>query len=145
MISKVERGEKSPTVSVAVRVAAGLGVSVGRLLGEERERRGVVLRRGDQMVVRDPQSGFERRLLSGLGGLEFVRNELPDGASTGEFPAHRAGVMEYVAVDRGRLRASVGDEEHVLEAGDSITFEADAPHSFENVGSGEAVYYLIIS
>ncbi len=144
MISKVERGEKSPTISVAVRMAAGLGVSVGRLLGEEREHRGIVLRREHQMVLRDPESGFERRLLSGAGKLEFLRNLLPEGASTGEFPAHRVGTTEYVAVERGRLQASLGDEEYVLEAGDSLAFEADVEHGFENAGVGEAVYYLVI-
>ncbi|WP_119067622.1 helix-turn-helix domain-containing protein [Rubrobacter indicoceani] len=144
MISKVERGEKSPTVSVAGRLAAGLGVSVGRLLGEEEpeRRRGVVLRREGQMVMRDPESGFERRLLS--GAVEFVGAALPEGSTTGEFPARRTGVVGYLAVERGRLLALLGEEEHLLERGDALTFKADVPHEFGNIGVGEAVYYLVI-
>ncbi|HEX5699055.1 MAG TPA: helix-turn-helix transcriptional regulator, partial [Rubrobacter sp.] len=42
MISKLERGEKNPTLVVAAKVAEGLGVSLSRLLGME-ERRSVVV------------------------------------------------------------------------------------------------------
>src|SRR3712207_9229504 len=36
MISKLERGEKNPTLVVAARLAEGLGVTLSRLRSEER-------------------------------------------------------------------------------------------------------------
>jgi mannose-6-phosphate isomerase-like protein (cupin superfamily) len=99
------------------------------------------------MTVRDPETGFERQLLSptfGGRGVEFVRNVVPRGSTSGKFPPHRRGVEEHVVVEKGRLRAVVGGEEHLLEAGDALYFEADVSHCFDNAGDGECSYYHVI-
>jgi transcriptional regulator with XRE-family HTH domain len=147
MISKVERGEKNPTLVVAAKVAEGLGVTLSELLGVEERREVVVVPCDRRMVMRDPETGFERQLLSptfGGRGIEFVRNVVPEGSTSGEFPPHRRGVEEYVVVEKGRLRAVIGGEEYVLEEGDALYFEADASHRFDNAGDGECSYYLVI-
>ena len=146
MISNLERGEKNPTLVVAARVAEGLGVSLSQLVGIEARREIVVVPKEGRMVMRDPETGFERQLLSpSFGGeLEFIRNVVPEGSTSGEFPPHRRGVEEYVVVEKGRLRAILGSEEHVLEEGDAAYFEADVSHRFDNVGVGECSYYLVI-
>lgn len=145
MISKVERGEKSPTVSVAAGIATGLGVTVGRLLGEERERLGWVLRRDRQLTFYDPESGFERRQVSGDGVVRVFRDVLPEGATTGEFPPEREGSVGCVTVESGCVEVCVGGEEYVLESGDSLTFRADVAHEFRNSGGGSARYYVVFS
>jgi len=147
MISKLERGEKNPTLVVAARVAEGLGVSLSQLVGIEERRNVVVVPRERRVVMRDPKTGFERQLLSptfGGRGLEFIRNVVPEGSTSGEFPPHRRGVEEYVVVEKGRLRAVLGGEEHILNQGDAAYFEADVAHRFDNVGKGECSYYLVI-
>lgn len=148
MLSKVERGEKTPTLVVAAKVAEGLGVSLSQLVGVEDRREVVVVPREKRMVMRDPETGFERQLLSPSfagRGVEFVRNVVPEGATSGVFPPHRRGVEEYLVVESGRLRAVLGGEEHLLEEGDALYFEADVAHRFDNAGEGEASYYLVIS
>ena len=147
MLSKVERGEKNPTLVVAAKVAEGLGVPLSRLLGVEERREVVVIPRDKRPVMRDPQTGFERQLLSpnfGGRGVEFVRNVVPEGSTSGEFPPHRRGVEEYLVVEKGRLRAVLAGEEYLLEEGDSLYFEADVNHRFDNVGGGPCSYYLVI-
>ena len=146
MISKLERGEKNPTLVVAARVAEGLGVSLSQLVGIEERREIVVVPRERRMVMRDPETGFERQLLSpSFGGeLEFIRNVVPEGSTSGEFPPHPRGVEEYVVVEKGRLSAILGREEHVLEEGDAAYFKADVAHRFDNAGVGECSYYLVI-
>nr|MBA2441798.1 cupin domain-containing protein [Rubrobacter sp.] len=140
------RGEKNPTLVVAAKVAEGLGVTLSRLIEAGDERRVVVVPRDRRRVLRDPASGFERQLLSPVSGgrVEFVRNVVPEGEGSGEFPPHRRGVEEHVVVERGRLRAVLGGEEHLLEEGDALFFEADLPHRFDNAGDGECSYYLVI-
>lgn len=148
MISKVERGEKNPTLVVAAKLAEGLGVTLSQLVGMEERGEVVVVPRGERMVMRDPETGFERQLLSPTfvgRGVEFVRNRVPGGSTSGEFPAHRKGVVEYIVVERGRLRAVLGGEEYLLDEGDALYFEADVPHRFDNAGEGECSYYLVIS
>jgi transcriptional regulator with XRE-family HTH domain len=147
MISKLERGEKTPTLVVAAKVAGGLGVSLSQLVGVEERRRVVVMPRARRTVVRDPGTGFERQVLSpsvGGRGIEFQKNVVPEGSTSGEIPPHRGGVEEYVVVERGRLRAVLGGEDYLLEEGDALFFEADVSHRFDNAGEGECSYYLVI-
>jgi transcriptional regulator with XRE-family HTH domain len=147
MISKLERGEKNPTLVVAAKVAEGLGMNLSELVGVEEKRKVVVVPRGKGMTMRDPETGFERQLLSpslGGRGVEFMRNVVPEGSTSGELPPHRRGVEEYVVVERGRLRAVLGGVEYVLEEGDAAYFEADVAHRFDNAGAGECSYYLVI-
>jgi transcriptional regulator with XRE-family HTH domain len=147
MISKLERGEKNPTLVVAAKVAEGLGVSLSQLVGVEERREVIVVRRQQRMVMRDPGTGFERQLLSpSFGGrrIEFLRNVVPEGSSSGEFPPHRRGVEEYIVVEKGRLLAVLGGEDYLLEEGDALYFEADVSHRFDNAGEGDCSYYLVI-
>lgn len=148
MISKLERGEKNPTLVIAARLSEGLGVTLSQLAGAEDRREVVVVPRDRRLVMRDPGTGFERQLLSptfGNRGVEFIRNVVPEGSSSGEFPPHKKGVEEHVVVERGELKAVLAGEEYLLGEGDALYFEADVPHRFDNAGPGECSYYLVIS
>src|SRR5918994_6407160 len=147
MISKVEGGEKNPTLVVAAKLAEALGMTLSEFAGTEERREVVVVPRAGRMVMRNPETGFERQLLSpsfGGRGVEFVRNVIPEGSTSGEFPPHRRGVEEYLVVERGRLRAVLGGEEFLLDEGDAAYFGADVAHRFDNAGEGECTYYLVI-
>src|SRR5918998_5403007 len=98
MISKLERGEKNPTLVVAAKLAERFGVTLSQLVGMEDRREVVVVPRETRMAMRDPETGFERQLLSpSFGGrdVEFIRNVVPEGSTPGDFPPHRRGVEEY--------------------------------------------------
>ena len=148
MISKLERGEKNPTLVIAARLAEGLGVSLSRLAGVEERREVVLVPKERRMVLKDPETGFERQSLSPTfagRGVEFLRNVVPEGSTSGNFPAHRKGVEEHIVVEKGELKATLGGEEYLLRVGDALYFEADVPHRFDNAGRGECTYYLVIS
>ena len=147
MISKLERGEKNPTLVVAARLAEGLGVTLSRLAGTEEKREVIIVPRENRLVMRDPETGFERQLLSPTfagQGVEFVRNVIPPGGTSGEFPPHRKGVTEHIVVEDGEMSATLGGEKYRLRRGDALFFEADIPHRLDNTGSGECSYYLVI-
>ena len=146
MLSAVERGAKAPTILVLHRIATGLGTNVTRLLGEERAAPVIVLRHDEQIVARDP-SGWERRNLAPvLPGVDFelMRTTIPPGVNAGEFPPHPPGSREYVAVEQGTLRLTVGDAAYLLHRGDSIYYAGDCPHAFANPGDEPCVYYLAL-
>jgi transcriptional regulator with XRE-family HTH domain len=145
MISKLERGERNPTLVVAAKIAEGLGVNLSRLVEERREV--VVVPKERRMIVGDQETGFERQLLSpsfGGGRIEFIRDVVPEGSTSGEFAPHRGGAEEYVVVEKGRLRAVLEGEEYLLEEGDALYFEADVAHRFDNAGERECSYYVVI-
>lgn len=148
MISKIERGEKNPTLVVAAKIAEGFGLTLSQVVGMEERREVVVVPREGRMIMRDPETGFERQLLSptfGRRAVELVRNVVPEGSTSGGFPPHKRGVEEYMVVEKGKLKAILDEEEYILEEGDAIYFEADIPHRFDNAGEGECSYYVVIS
>jgi transcriptional regulator with XRE-family HTH domain len=149
MLSKLERGEKNPTLVLAAKVAQALRVGLTDLMGVAESRRAVILiPESRRMVFRDPETGFERQLLSPAfesRSLEFVRHVIPKGASSGDLPAYKKGTEKYLVVERGRLRVVIEGRDHFLNAGDSFYFEADAPHRFDNAGKGVCSYYLVVS
>ena len=150
MLSKVERGEKSPTIGVAKRIAHGLDTSLSALMGDAgTPRRAFALVRKDQrQVFRDAKTGFERYLLSPIMAgmaVEVVLHHLPPRASTGKLPPYPAGTGKHVLAARGQVTIGIGDMETILEEGDSLYFEADIEHWFENRSGRPCDYYLVIS
>ena len=149
MLSKVERGEKSPTIGVAKRISRALNTSLSFLAGGQEERRAVaVIRKDQRYVFRDRETGFERHLLSpptAGSAVEILFHYLPAGASTGRLPAYPTGTEKHVIVAEGNLIVPIADEEVALARGDALFFEADIEHSFDNRSKQPCGYYLVIS
>lgn len=150
MLSKVERGEKSPTIGIAKRIAHALETSLSALMGDEGvQRRTFALVRKDQRpVFRDPETGFERYLLSPIMAgmpVEVVLHRLPPRTATDKLPPYPSGTSKHVIATRGRVVVGTADAETVLEEGDSLYFEADVEHWFENRTGRASEYYLVIS
>ncbi|HEX6341490.1 XRE family transcriptional regulator [Umezawaea sp.] len=144
MLSAVERAEKAPTVVVLARIADGLGVPLVSLLEDDEERRFVVRRRAEQERSTHP-GGWEKTVVSPVvAGVNFelVRVVLPVGCDAGGFPAYARGSHEYVVVETGTLRLTVGERVVGLGAGDSAYFEADQEHGFANAGGEPCVYHV---
>lgn len=148
MLSTVERGEKSPTLPIVVRIATGLGVTMTRLLGAEPDMSDVaVIRASERLTFRDPVTGFERAVLSPThldNGVEFVEHRLPPGRSTGVLPPYSVPTEKYLVVVEGQLTVYVDDRPHVLRAGDSMYFEVKAPYRFANEDGRLACAYLMV-
>lgn len=59
---------------------------------------------------------------------------------------HAPGTRENLVVASGAVEITVGkDRPHTLAEGDAILFEADVPHSYRNLGAGEAILYLVMT
>ena len=147
MISRIERNEAVPTTTVLAKLAEALGLTFSQLMSRSDEQEILRIPAKCQPVLKDEESGFVRRCLSPVlpgRGIDFVMNTLPPRATAGDFGAHRRGVEEYIFVQTGRLKAVIGSEMVTLEEGDSLYFQADANHSFINVGRCDCVYFLII-
>jgi transcriptional regulator with XRE-family HTH domain len=150
MLSQVERGEKSPTIGIAKRIAHALGASFSALVGDEgaTRRTFAIVRKDQRQVFRDAETGFERYLLSPLMAgmpVEVVLHRLPPKTSTGKLPAYPAGCTKHVLASRGRVVVGIDNVETILEEGDSLYFEADAEHWFSNPTGKLSEYYLVIA
>jgi XRE family transcriptional regulator, regulator of sulfur utilization len=144
MLSSVERGEKAPTITLLARIADGLDVPLTRLVTDPRQERLIVRRAAEQDVADEP-GGWRRTILSPVVpgvNFEWIRSELPPGCDAGTFPAYAPGSHEYVAVESGRLRLTVGEVEVELGAGDSVYFAADVVHGYANAGRATCRYHV---
>ncbi|WP_255359491.1 XRE family transcriptional regulator [Nocardia sp. NRRL WC-3656] len=151
MLSKVERGEKSPTIGVASRIAHALDASLSDLVGGSAAAASgvaVVLRKSDRPVFRAPETGFERHMVSaapGAGTGEMIVHYLPAQVSTGLLPAYPPGTEKQLVVLDGALTVLIGGISETLNTGDSLFFQADADHGFANRTNAPCEYIMVIS
>ncbi len=151
MLSQVERGETSPTLQVAGRIATGLELKLSQLLRLDEDGAVAIVRAAERRQGPDGRSGHSYEILTPpLPGqrAELSRHRLKPGAVTGspgDPPMHEPGSRETALVESGRLALMCDGQRHELSAGDCVTFEADLPHHFENCGHGEAVLLAVVS
>jgi transcriptional regulator with XRE-family HTH domain len=149
MLSQVERGETSPTLAVAARIAAGLELTLSQLLRLDEDRHVVIIRRGEGRKRR--RSGHRvEELTPPLPGqrADVSLHRLDPGAVTGgpgDPPLHEPGSRETAVVLDGAPTLVVDGERHDLRAGDSVTFDADLAHHFENNASHPAELLAVVA
>jgi XRE family transcriptional regulator, regulator of sulfur utilization len=151
MLSQVERGETSPTLQVATRIAAGLELRLSQLLRLDEDGAVTVVRASERRQGPAHVRGHRYEVLTApLPGqrAELSRHVLAAGASTGgpgDPPMHEPGSRETTLVESGRVVLHCDGAAHDLAAGDCVTFDADLPHHFENPGPGEATFLGVVS
>ena len=151
MLSQVERGETSPTVSVASRIAEGLDLTLSRLFRLD-EGAGVhVVRVGERRDGGAASHGHMFEVLTpALPGqrAEISMHVLAPEAATagpGDIPIHEAGSQESAVVLTGKLRLICDGQAYDLDEGDAVTFDADLPHHFENPGDEDVRFYAVVT
>ena len=150
MLSQVERGDTSPTLAVASKIAAGLELTLSQLLRLD-ESDGVTVVRADQRLEGGRGDGHRYEVLTpALPGqrAEVSLHRLAAGAATGgpgDPPMHEAGSRETAVALKGTVRLVCDGVAHDLEQGDAVTFDADLPHHFENPGRREAQFMSVIA
>jgi transcriptional regulator with XRE-family HTH domain len=149
MLSQVERGETSPTLHTAARIASGLQLRLSQLLRLDEGGAVSVVRVHERRAGGHGGHRYEV-LTPPLPGqrAEVSRHTLAAGAATGQSgdpPMHEPGARETAIVESGALSLHVDGTTHRLDAGDCVTFDADLPHHFENHGKEEAVLLAIVS
>jgi quercetin dioxygenase-like cupin family protein len=58
---------------------------------------------------------------------------------------HEAGSRETALVTAGRVRLVCAGSEYDLGEGDTVTFDADLPHHFDNLETDEARLFAVVS
>jgi transcriptional regulator with XRE-family HTH domain len=151
MLSQVERGETSPTLQVATRIASGLELRLSQLLRLDEDGAVTVVRRSERRKGPSSVKGHGYEILSPpMPGqrAELSRHTLAPGAATGGFddpPVHEPGSRETALVESGSVNLLCDGRRFELATGDCVTFDADLPHHFENPGKQDAVLLAVVS
>jgi transcriptional regulator with XRE-family HTH domain len=162
MISKIERGESSPTAVVIGKLSAALALSVPELLGAGPrdaaapgggprgpagpERGGTVRRSADVPRWRDPDTGYLRRPVSTPRFPVAVTEVLlPPGARV-PYPAGAyAFIAQLVWVLSGELTLADGPAVHVLAAGDAFELGEPRAREFRNETAAGCRYLVVVA
>lgn len=142
MLSKIERGRLFPTLPTLLRIALVFGVGLDYFFSDTRNQpaAGVVRRRErlrfpERPGARDPAFYFE--------SLDYAAVERRLNAYYAEFPSPVGGKLrlhehpggEFIYVLRGSLALHIDGDELILDAEDSMYFDATLPHGYRRHGS----------
>lgn len=159
MISQIETGRASPSVSTLYAIANELHVSLDELLFNDRRPSAAQDDRAPANLDPMLQRADSRRRIRLASGVEWERLTPlaePDteflyvtyevgGASTIEDDFQRHPGHEWGFVLEGQLEVRIGFEEYILSAGDSISFDSTIPHRLANPGDvpAHAIWFVL--
>jgi transcriptional regulator with XRE-family HTH domain len=130
-LSQIERDRTTPSLSTLTSVAKALNVGLRYFFETEAEAAHVV--RADERSSLAAGSSIVRQRLTpdaGNSQIEVQRVTLQPGSPPE--PLEQCPGEELAFVLSGQLTISIGDEQFVLAAGDSIHYDALQPRSWQN-------------
>jgi uncharacterized cupin superfamily protein len=144
-LSLIENEKTSPNVSTLQQLADALNVPITTFFESIKERKQIVFQKAGERQ----KTIFSQGQIEDLGGgmalgeatpLLLILN--PHEVSDLDSISHSG--QEFVYCLEGDLIFTVGDEQHHLEKGDSLIFDAHIPHRWENQSDESARAILVI-
>lgn len=148
MLSRIERGESSPTAHLLNKVCGGLGITLSTLFAGTEAAARPLARRGAQPTWRDPASNYLRRTISppGTGSpVDITEIEFPPGASVAFDSQRLPGSDQHIWILDGSLDLQIGEDPYQLQTGDCLIMRFDRPVQFHNPTNRPTRYAVIIS
>ena len=146
MISKIERGEASPTATLLGRLSGAFGLTLSTLLARAEHGGGRLVRAAEQPRWQDPASGYIRRQVSPQSDLplELIRVELPVGASV-TFPASSyTFIRQLMWILKGGLTFIEGESVHEMDVGDCLLLGPPTECTFKTRGREPCIYLVVV-
>jgi transcriptional regulator with XRE-family HTH domain len=124
-LSRLETGQRQPSLPVLLTLARVYGTTVSDLLGEAAAERDAIVRAGDMEPT--VAGGWTYWQAGAPGrGMQALRVHVPYGSQRDVVRVHPG--EEWLYVLKGRLRLRLGDTTHRLGTGDSAHFDSLTPH-----------------
>ena len=155
LISQIERDKVNPSVSTLYALVRELGLTMGDLFADDGTAPARAGAGNGGPVVR-PDSRFVINLASGVTWERLTQDSDPSveflyvvyeagSESCPEDSLVTHGGREYGYVLSGRLRVRIGFDEHVLDPGDSISFDSSSPHRLWAIGDERvtAIWFVV--
>jgi len=146
-ISKIERGDASPTAGVLVRLAAAFDLTLAGLLVRAEAGSDRLTRAGDQPIWRDPDTGYIRRqvFLRPDHPLELVAVTMPPGQKALLPAATYAFIRQVIWLTEGELVIVDADGRHPMKSGDCLAFGPPADVTIANESESPAHYVVALT
>ncbi len=145
MISRIERGEASPTAALLARLANALGTTLSQFFGDGLEH-GPLARAAARPVWRDPATGYLRRAVTPDSfPADIVDVTLPPGVAVTYDNAVPLAIEQAVWVLDGGLELTFGEDVHDLGIGDCLQMRLDRPITFRNRTQADVRYAVVLA
>lgn len=145
MVSQIERGESSPTISTLWNLTSALQVDFAGLLEDGKAETDIEVLRADNVPnINARASGCRILILSppeDAGKNEVYELRFSEAATLDSQP-HAHGAREHLSVIDGSIYITSGKNTKRVQAGDTARYAADVPHSIEALGPARA--FLIV-
>ena len=137
MLSQIENGTTNPSISTLLKIASGLKMSFTALLKERKPAMLTVDNKQAQPTLADGKKCRLYPLFPFEAGkrFEIYYLEMEPGAHRVSEKCLVDHVAEYVFVQQGVLKITVGENESTVHADQSITFDASQQHRYTNTGN----------
>ncbi|WP_432849267.1 helix-turn-helix domain-containing protein [Amycolatopsis sp. CA-161197] len=146
-LSKVERGNSTPSIAVAIGLAEALGVDVTQLFGDAQDSANLEVRRAGAAAdptVPDSGSSFVH-LAGGVVGKQMLPFLIYPPTDEVEclYRAHSGD--ELILVRSGEIEMRFPDRTERLAAGDSVYFRGGIPHYVKSISAEPAEVLVVIA
>lgn len=152
MLSKIENGNTSPSLTTLQSIANALSVPITaffRGFEEERDAVHTISGQGVELEREGTRANHQYNLLGHIGanksGVIVEPYLITLSEESDVFPTFQHGGIETLYMLEGEVDYRHGDKVYRLKPGDTLFFDADAPHGPEVLVQLPARYLAIIS
>ncbi len=152
MLSKIENGATSPSLNTMQILSSALGVPISAFFRRYEETRAAVhvkAGEGFEAERRGTRAGHQYKLLGHIGanasGITIEPYLITLTEESDVFPTFQHAGLEFLYMLEGEVEYGHGSKSFHLKPGDSLYFDAEAPHGPQRLIKLPAVYLSIIS
>lgn len=152
MLSKIENGNISPSLTTLQTLSRALGVPITAFFrGFEEPRSATFVKAGQGVNIerRGTRAGHQYSLLGHIdnntSGVTVEPYLITLTKDSDVFPTFQHEGMEFLYMLEGEVVYRHGEQLFTMQAGDTLFFDADAPHGPEELVKLPARYLSIIS
>jgi len=149
-LSQIERGISTPIFTNLMEIVKALDINFTKLLDEDDgfgNTQSIKENHNLSSCISVTRSNERTKILMPFGAclellapihnqkIEFICLTYPAGTKVGKLDTHEG--EECGIVLEGKFKGTIGDQEIILEAGDSISYDSNIPHTWEAIGDTE--------
>ncbi len=149
MLSKIERGQVSASLSTLDALARTMNIPIANLFADTVERKEVsFVKAGSGIDVRRSGSTYGhaytligRTATTGLSTESYIIS-ISDPA--GGQPLFQHSGIEFIQITDGRMTYRVGEDLFTMGEGDTLTFDSEMPHGPQSIDGAEVTFLTVI-
>ena len=144
-ISRLEDGDRQPSIAALLSISRALGISLGTLLSDGAQNQRVRVVRGSESTAVQGNGLFYQVHSGVMQGavMQPLRITIPAGRVGEELYRHDG--EEWLYVLSGKLSLTLGEDSYELGASDSVYFDATVGHRLTAIGERDVEAILVAS